>query len=98
MYSSVDLLELMILTFILFFYVGLQQCIVLGKDQQCRTSKDCSPDLCIIGYVLCFDGKCVCSDKIRRNVSFKKDNVYMGKCSCGCKPHCVLGLCTCPCC
>ena len=70
---------------------------VLGEDQQCRTTKDYNPHSCKLGFMLCYDRKCVYHVKILRKFSFKKDNIYMGRWSCGCKPHCVLGLWTCPC-
>lgn len=94
---SMNLLEIMTLIFIFIFDIGSQSFIVLGKDQKCQRAQDCAPS-CQLGIPSCSDGICGCIEGIRRSVSFKKDNIYLGKCSCGCKPHCVLGFCTCPCC
>ena len=92
-----SLLELMTSIFIFISDIGSQSCVVFGKDQKCQTTKDCAP-YCQHEIPTCTDGICGCIEGIRRSVSFKKDSIYLGKCCPGCKPHCVLGLCTCPCC
>lgn len=47
----------------------MQSCMVLGEGQQCHKVKDCNPKSCRLGFVLCFDRKCVCPERIKRNIS-----------------------------